>query len=88
MPGARRRALLACLLAAGCQSTAEEERALAQAQRASCLESGFVEGSDGFRLCLVLQDTNERIARLERRIDFLDAEISGLRTFGRWRGWP
>lgn len=80
--------LAAGLLVAGCQSTAELERAAIEARRTSCLEAGFAEGSDAYRLCLILEETQDRIARLERRIDFLDAEISSLRTFGRWRGWP
>lgn len=73
---------------AGCQSAAELEQAAVEARRTSCLEAGFAEGSDAYRLCLILQETQDRIARVERRIDFLDAEISGLRTFGRWYGWP
>lgn len=80
--------LPACLLVAGCQSAAELEQAAVEARRTSCLEAGFAEGSDAYRLCLILQETQDRIARVERRIDFLDAEISGLRTFGRWYGWP
>ncbi len=89
-PGtASRLVLLAFVLAlAGCQSAAEQQKALAEAQRASCLESGFVEGSDAFRLCLLLQDTNERIARLERRIDLLDSELSRIWTWGTLRRWP
>lgn len=86
---AGRLALLAGGLAlAGCQSAAEHQQALAEAQRASCLESGFVEGSDAFRLCLLLLDTNERIARLERRIDLLDSELSRVWTWGTLRRWP
>lgn len=85
---AARLAAAGCLLLAGCQSAAEQQQALAEAQRASCLESGFSEGSDAFRLCLVLQDTNARIARLERRIDFLDSELSRVWAWGGWRRWP
>lgn len=88
LPAAARRAALAALLLAGCQPVAEQERELALAQRASCLESGFEEGSDAFRLCLVLQGTNERIARLERRIEFLDSEVSRIGSWGGWRRWP
>lgn len=81
--------LLASGLAlAGCESAAEQQKALAEAQRASCLESGFLEGSDAFRLCLLLLDTNERIARLERRIDLLDSELSRVWTWGTLRRWP
>lgn len=80
--------VLAGLVLAGCQSAEEQRKALAEAQRASCLESGFVEGSDAYRLCLVLQDTNERIARLERRIDLLDSELSRVWSWGALRRWP
>ena len=73
---------------AGCETLAEQERALAQAQRESCLEAGFAEDSDAFRLCLLLERTNERLARLERRLEFLELEISRLSLWGPWRRWP
>ncbi|MCL6608788.1 MAG: hypothetical protein K6T74_11925 [Geminicoccaceae bacterium] len=73
---------------AGCRTAAELEQAAAEARRASCLEAGFTEGSDAYRLCLLLEETQERIARLERRIDFLDMELSRLWTWGELRRRP
>jgi hypothetical protein len=89
---ARRVGILGALVlaagSAGCRTAAELEKAAAEARRASCLEAGFTEGSDAYRLCLLLEETQERIARLERRIDFLDMELSRLWTFGALRRWP
>lgn len=89
---ARRVGILAALVlaagSAGCQTAAELEKAAAEARRASCLEAGFTEASDAYRLCLLLEETQERIARLERRIDLLDMELSRLWTFGALRRWP
>jgi len=89
-PRARRPLTLVALglVLAGCQSTAELEQAAAEARRASCLEAGFAEGSDAYRLCLILQETQDRIARLERRIDLLDSELSRVWTWGALRRWP
>jgi hypothetical protein len=76
------------LALAGCQSAAEIERAAAEARRTSCLEAGFTEGTDAYRLCLILQEAQDRIGRLERRIDLLDSELSQLWTWGALRRWP
>lgn len=80
--------LIAPALLAGCQSTAELEQAAAAARIEDCKAAGFAEGSDAFRLCLLIKRTDERIERVERRIDFLDAELSRAATFGWWRRWP
>jgi hypothetical protein len=81
-------AILGAFALAGCRSVAEIEQAAAEARRTSCLEAGFVEGTDAYRLCLLLQETQERIVRLERRIDLLDSEVSRIWSWGTLRRWP
>ncbi|BCX19760.1 MAG: hypothetical protein KatS3mg117_3442 [Geminicoccaceae bacterium] len=81
-------AILGAFALAGCRSAAEIEQAAAEARRTSCLEAGFVEGTDAYRLCLLLQETQERIVRLERRIDLLDSEVSRIWSWGTLRRWP
>lgn len=88
MRNVHRAALLALLMLVGCQTPAEYERVLAQTRVEDCKAAGFIENTDPFRLCLMIRETNERIERVERRIDFLDAEISRAVTFGIWRRWP
>ncbi|MCS6878484.1 MAG: hypothetical protein NZP72_09305 [Geminicoccaceae bacterium] len=80
--------VLLVLAVSGCRTIAELEQAAREARAADCKAAGFVEGTDPFRLCLMIRETNERIERVERRIDFLDTEISRAVTFGFWRRWP
>ncbi len=89
--GGARRGLAALALIgilAGCQTLAEQERAAAEERRASCLEAGFAEGTDAYRLCLLLERTNERLARVERRLELLDSELTRVWAWGPWRRWP
>ena len=71
------------ILVSGCQTspTVEELRAL---DVAACDTAGFEPGSDAHGLCLLLQDTNRRLATLERRLDFIELDVrSGLSGVGR-----
>ena len=71
------------ILVSGCQTgpTVEELRAV---DVAACDTAGFEPGSDAHGLCLLLQDTNRRLATLERRLDFIELDVrSGLFGVGR-----
>lgn len=57
--------------------TAEEVQAF---DRAACDAAGFEAGTDAHGLCLLLQSTNRRLDRLERRLDFIELDV---RAFGR-----
>jgi outer membrane murein-binding lipoprotein Lpp len=63
-------------LVAGCAPQEEIRAQIAEAQRLDCLAAGFEPDTDAFRLCLLIQDTNQRIAAVERRVDFLDSRAA------------
>jgi hypothetical protein len=65
---------------AGCTMPPFETPAEALARRqVSCTEAGFSEGTPDFRLCLLLQQTNERLEAVERRLIWIEQDTS-------WRG--
>ena len=47
----------------------------------SCTEAGFEAGSPDFRLCLILQQTNERLAAVERRLTWLEQDFGFARPY-------
>jgi hypothetical protein len=57
------------LLLAGCAQTVQSPESIMAARMESCRAAGFMEDSDAFRLCLLVEQLNDRIDRLERRID-------------------
>lgn len=74
-------ALATMLACAGCATVTPEQIQEQAAQ--GCTAAGFEAGSDAFKLCLLLQDTNQRIARLERQIEFLELDVRRLDLFPR-----
>ncbi len=57
---------------AGPRETIEE----AQARRSlSCKEAGFTEGSESYKLCLLLQQTDERLANVEHRLRWIEQDV-------------
>jgi hypothetical protein len=89
---ARLIALAACAstlapLLAGCAGPPPETPAEAEARRGvSCTEAGFEQGTPDFRLCLLLQQTNERLAAVERRLAWIDRDtrLAGPYLGPRW----
>jgi len=81
--------LLALGTLAGCASTPPETIEQAQERRAlSCSEAGFTKDTDDWRLCLLIQQQNDRLTVMEKRLSSIE-----LQTFGagpifpyRW-GW-
>ena len=76
------------LLVAGCTLPPAETPAEALTRRqASCTEEGFEASTPDFRLCVLLQQTNERLAAVERRLALIDQDwrLTGP-YFGPW-GW-
>lgn len=58
---------------AGCAATetpAEYQARLAQ----SCRDAGFVENTESYRLCTLIQDNNARLEALDRRIRFIEQD--------------
>lgn len=85
MPGRRRRwPLLLALLLGGCTLPAQETPAETAARRqVACEAAGFTPDSPDLRLCLLLQQTNERLATVEQRLTWIEQQMSlGGRPFG------
>ena len=79
--------LTGLLLLAGCAAAARETPEERTARRnADCTAAGLKPDSEGFRLCLLIQETNERLDTVERRLRFIeqDTRFSGYPQ--RW--WP
>jgi len=69
-------------LLAGCTTVPPETPAEMQARRElSCQEAGFEAGSSDFKLCLLLQQTNERLSAVERRLNWLEQDPGWSRPF-------
>lgn len=56
---------------------------------ADCAAAGFQRESEAYRLCLLLQGQDERLAALERRLAFIEQDVR-LGSVGGYRGryWP
>jgi hypothetical protein len=68
-------------LLAGCESAGQRRAAFEAAISENCRSQGFTEGTDAFRMCLLLERTNARIGILENRLDQLELDIRRLDTF-------
>ena len=80
----RHPALLLAALLAGCATVPPETPAEATARRGlSCTEAGFEADTPDFRLCLLLQQTNERLAAVERRLGWIEQDASLLAALSR-----
>lgn len=67
---------------AACQDLAVQ-RAQFEAQiNESCRAQGFTEGTDAFRMCLLLERTHARLSVVENRLDQLEFQIRRLDSFG------
>jgi hypothetical protein len=80
------RALLLAGLAPGlaaCASPGEIREARIERDRAVCEELGFEIGSEGFVLCVLIQDTNRRIDQVHQRLQFLESDLRWIDRFDR-----
>ena len=78
------------ILAGGCTLPTPETPAEALTRRqASCTEEGFETGTSDFRLCVLLQQTNERLAAVERRLTWIEQQVgfSGVPVMPGRRWW-
>jgi hypothetical protein len=79
-------ALLLAALSAGC-SVPETPAETAARRDLRCREAGFTEADADFKLCLLLQQTNERLAAVERRLSWIEQQVGfGGPPIGP-RGW-
>ena len=80
--------LAALLLLGGCAAAARETPAERVARlQDDCAAAGFQKDSEAFRLCLLIQAQNERLAALERRVAFIQQDVS-FPPLGYYRWWP
>lgn len=90
MAGVRLRPAAALLLLAtlaGCSTVPPETQAEAAARRSvSCAEAGFARDTSDFKLCLLLQEANERLDAMDRRLRFIeqDTRLTGPYLGPRW----
>ena len=74
-------ALLALSTLGACQSAEEYAKVLAEERQAACQARGFDPGRQNFELCLMMQETRQRLEQVERRIDLLDSQIWRATTY-------
>ena len=68
--------ILSCLLLLGLVGCTDIDPAiLAEHDRTACEELGFERDSDSWKLCLLLQDQNRRLAYIENRIGFIELDV-------------
>jgi hypothetical protein len=69
-------AIIAAAPLLGCTMPPQETPAEALARRqVSCSEAGFQKDTPDFRLCVLLQQTNERLENVERRLGWIENEV-------------
>ena len=81
-------ALVMVILLGGCAVAAREtpEERAARLQ-GDCTAAGFQPATEAFRLCLLLQQQDERLAALERRLGFIEQDVR-LPPLRPYRYWP
>ena len=83
----RHAALAGLLLLAACAAVRPETPEERQARyQAACNEAGLQKDSEAYRLCLLIQQQNDRLAVLERRLAYIESEVSTPIYPYRW--WP
>jgi hypothetical protein len=75
-------------LLVGCTLPPQETPAEALARRQlSCTEAGFQKDTPDFRLCVLLQQTNERLDSVERRLGWIESDVRFPPPYARWPYW-
>ena len=92
MAGARRLASLTIpLVVAGCALPPVETPEAARERRlAECRSAGFTADSPELRLCVLLEQTNERLEQLDRRLRRIEQDVQffpGPHPHARGRWW-
>jgi hypothetical protein len=74
---------------AGCATAPVETPAETLARRTgNCQQAGFAPDTAELRLCLLLQETNDRLDVMERRLRFIEQDVQFPRPyFGRYGWW-
>jgi hypothetical protein len=70
------------LLISGCATVQKESpEAYVARLQANCTEAGFQRDTENYRLCLLIQGTNERLDAVEQQLRYVDMNT-------RWRPYP
>ncbi len=79
--------LAALLVLAGCSVPPEETPEEARARRtADCRTAGFAPDSPELRLCLLLQQANERLDAVDLRLRRIEQDVQFPGAYGGYRG--
>ena len=81
-------ALAGLVLLAGCASVRPETPEERQARyQAACNEAGLQKDSEAYRLCLLIQQQNDRLTAVERRLGFIQSDLNSPPLFYPRRWW-
>jgi hypothetical protein len=88
MDRARLRLTALALLLAGCATTPPETPEQAAERRAvSCTEGGFAKDSDAYKVCLMLEQQNDRLDAMEERLRLIESQTVYGPAFPYPRRW-
>jgi hypothetical protein len=72
------------LLISGCATVQKESPEVYAARlQANCTEAGFQRDTESYRLCLLIQNTNERLDAVEQQLRYVDMRTS-FRPYSYW----
>ena len=75
-------ALAGLALLAGCASVAPESPQERQARfQAACNQAGFKADTEAYKLCLLIQQQNDRLDAVERRLGFIQSDLNSPPLF-------
>ena len=76
------------LLLAGCASVRPETPEERQARfQAACNEAGFKADTEAYKLCLLIQQQNDRLNAVERRLGYIQSDLYSPPFFYPYRWW-
>ena len=81
-------AIAGLALLAGCASVRSETPQERQARfQAACNEAGFKADTEAYKLCLLIQQQNDRLTAVERRLGFIESDVNAPPLFFPRRWW-
>lgn len=81
-------AIAGLALLAGCATTPPETPQERQARfQAACNEAGFKADTEAYKLCLLIQQQNDRLSAVERRLGFIQSQVDTPPLFYPRRWW-
>jgi hypothetical protein len=81
-------AVAGLLLLAGCAAGVPETPQERQARfQAACNEAGFKADTEANKLCLLIQQQNDRLDAVERRLGFIQSDLNSPPLYYPYRWW-